>query len=280
MAIIEAIVFLLVDIFAILGVVVLCGCLDIKEALETLGFAVLGSLLVLLAPLGYLAYFILRVAASSISFCLILFIFFCILILCAVYHSIARIVQSVFSLKNYAPVVLRTPRYRRTHGASSIPVPQVMGHGEREPLLPTSDTTQRCLTGCQRELGSCLCAVCDTMIDASSLLVGTGWIWTRLVEEHPHHSSIEDLWQSSTHCALCQLLVRSLQVQHSRAQCNVLDNPILPSYVVKVREIAEPPGGSSLKIQLVVDGMEMRSLVVSQSSKRLPLGLYPLMDPD
>ncbi|KAI0005797.1 heterokaryon incompatibility protein-domain-containing protein [Xylariaceae sp. FL0662B] len=103
------------------------------------------------------------------------------------------------------------------------------------------------------------------MIDASSLLIGTRWMWTRLIEKHHHYSSIEKLWRPSTHCALCQLLVRSLACKYPPAKNNAISSPRLSSYVVEVMETSEARAGSSLKMRLVVDGMEMPSLVVNQN---------------
>jgi hypothetical protein len=128
-----------------------------------------------------------------------------------------------------------------------------------------------CVPGCNRLLESQLCPTCDLLVESSSLLIGTRWLFTHPVEKHLHHTA-SDLETSAKSCALCHLLLFSVK---SAGHSIVSDRSTQYGSIARLesaadrltvrlweqRSILERP---LLRIQLIGNGFESKSLAVGQ----------------
>jgi len=79
----------------------------------------------------------------------------------------------------------------------------------RRPRYRTNASRMPCSDICTKPLKSTLCAKCILLLDRSSLLTGTSWIFARPTEYHRHHTRA-DLELSALSCHLCNMLLRSI----------------------------------------------------------------------
>lgn len=135
---------------------------------------------------------------------------------------------------------------------------------------PQSTLESKCVDGCIRRFESKPCLMCDNLVDASALLTGTWWLFTKPVEVHLHHTEL-DLKQSAESCALCYLLLGSkFASSHiapgSTSQYGSISNleAATERLMVKIWEQRHVLAQPTLRIQLVGRGIESRSLAVGQ----------------
>ncbi|KAH7303675.1 heterokaryon incompatibility protein-domain-containing protein [Stachybotrys elegans] len=223
---------------------------DVPKPIHGLLFVISGTILFCLSPVLFPAYVIAWNLVSILSICLTLVIHLSIC-LC---RPLIRSSKWVYHRLPEVPFLLGLPRYcSHVHSRCGS-----VTDAESRSLLVAGN----CVASCQYNLGSRLCATCDSMIDSSALLVGTRWAWTWRSERHCHHTTVERLRQSSFRCALCQLLLLSLQAEYRSITYSVL-NPLLPKYQIRIAESAQ---GTILRV--ISQGKEMSSLLASHKSRQ------------
>lgn len=127
----------------------------------------------------------------------------------------------------------------------------------RRPRYQQSASRLQCIDGCTKPLKSTLCTKCTSLLNRSSLLTGTKWVFTRPVEYHRHHSRAS-LERSAPSCHLCNTLLRSIAEWSSQYGASNSDE-----LTIKLWEKRSIFGRPLLRIQ-VSDNPESEPLTVEE----------------
>jgi hypothetical protein len=210
--------------------------LPISAIIYILGFVIVCARFIILLPL-------------SIIVPLLFLIYFGLYILVSRFLLLSRLLLSALLFLFSKICIVRWPRFR---------------------LKPQVTPGPKCVDGCSRPLESKLCPTCESLVDASALLTGTWWLFTRPVEAHLHYTE-RDLKQSAESCALCYLLLDSKSgtshaASSSASQYGSISNleAAAERLTVKIWERRHVLVGPLLRIQLVGRGFESRPLAVGQ----------------